>query len=91
MKLLLITIIALSSCSPIKKIHKTFKMSDPEVIKVANEVKDQEGFIHLSKDTPVWQVFSLMILTIIVACAVSKNWKNIKNKKPFSSSGPDIT
>jgi hypothetical protein len=91
MKSLLITLIALSSCAPVKKIHQTFVNPKSETSEVTDTVKKQEGFTHLSKETPVWQIFTIIVLGIVVSCALSRNWKKSKSKKPFSSSGPDIT
>ena len=90
-------LIILSSCSPMKKTRKAFASPKPDLIEVSETVKEQEGFTHLSKERPVWQVFSIIALCIVASCALSRNWrKNKKTKKPntrppFSSSGPDIT
>ena len=89
-------LIVLSSCSPMKKAREAFASPKPDPIEVSETVKEQEGFTHLSKETPVWQIFSIIILCIIASCILSKNWRKKTQsktfeKKPFSSSGPDIT
>ena len=79
MKLALVILIVLTSCSPAKKIQNVFAdRPESKNSEVIESIIEKEGTVHLSEDNSAWKIFGVIFLLVAFTCTISGKHEYIK-------------